>query len=226
VKIHHLRRKHCDAHGRRICSCCFCRHNELFTWAWSSEGKQTETLQFDICRYWMIRLWNGTTLLFVSTFPNRLQSVKISIPYFVEIVACIHTHDIIVAVMRLFQTFRLSWLCARSTQISSRSLCHEKMTWCSAQKKSYDAWRSCRKAVDAEKYKFEIRIWTWSRVVEHNQNKQVHAEMSTSTKHSHVAQSLTEPYTFIFTPNKGTVCSRIFWNNWCSCHTNFLVFAE
>jgi len=187
-----------------ICSCCFYRHNELCAWAWSSEGKQTETLQFDMCRTWIIQAmkwdnsameqqWNGTTVQCCSYATVSTISFELT-------------------------------LCQIDTNVFAK-LCHGKMTWCLAQKKSYDAWRSCLKADDAEKYKFEIRIWTWSRVVEHNQNKQVHAEMSTSTTHSPVGQSLTEPYSLILTANNETVSSNIFWNNWCSCHTHFIVFA-
>ena len=109
-----------------ICSCCFYRHNELCAWAWSSEGKQTETLQFDMCRTWIIQAMKWNNSAFVSTFSNRLQSVKSSIRYFVEIVACTHAHDITVAVMQQFRPFRLSWLCARSTQMFSGSYVMKK----------------------------------------------------------------------------------------------------
>ena len=109
-----------------FCSCCFYRHNELYAWAWSSEGKQTETLQFDMCRTWIIQAMKWNNSAFVSTFSNRLQSVKSSIRYFVEIVACTHAHDITVAVMQQFRPFRLSWLCARSTQMFSGSYVMKK----------------------------------------------------------------------------------------------------
>jgi len=209
-----------------ICSCCFYRHNELCAWAWSSEGKQTETLQFDMCRTWIIQAmkWNNSAFRF-----NLFKQTAV----------CQKKHSVLCRDRRLYTcswhhccsyatvstiSFGLT-LCQINTNVFAK-LCHEKMTWCSAQKKSYDAWRSCRIADDAEKYKFEIRIWTWSRVVEHNQNTQVHAEMSTSTTHSPVEQSLTEPYSLILTANNETVSSSIFWNNWCSCHTNYLDFSE